>query len=581
MHFHIKLLSANKYLFEIRFEFTASSSSTVLQIPFWRPGRYEPGNFPRNYIDFACSDGIKAIAFRKMSAHQWTLDTQANQNVLVTYRLNADEVSAGNTYCDSSCALINPVNSLLYILGAESAGYTLHVELPQGWSTATSMRSVPSASSTPGTHTFIAANVQELMDSPILASGDMRNYTYLSDNINFHIHMVGYTPPNGTDIISDFKAITDTQIAFFGSFPYAEFRFLLLFMPESIRHGVEHEQSTVIVMGPSAKMNTLEMYRSLLSITSHELYHCWNVKYIRPEAWNPYDFTRSSPAREAYIAEGITTYMGEWMLWQAGLFDDDTYLASLSKLWSTHKNNEGRKHISLGDAAIDTWTDGYGGGAPERRVSIYNEGALLAFVCDALLVNESKGSKGLWSAMKGFYQRTVPSKGYREDDFWAALQRESGKIDWAAVRMAAVDQKNQLEDLVLQAATSMGLSTEQATKSTDTWWGARQVPQGADAHAVTVAAIAAGSPAETAGLWYGDIIETIDGLPAREWLDQASDTVLRTLKVTLVVRKRLRKRMLTLQPDGQEHAWDHSFVLLNPPVSGGNFEKWRHAADNL
>jgi predicted metalloprotease with PDZ domain len=261
------------------------------------------------------------------------------------------------------------------------------------------------------------------------------------------------------------------------------------------------------------------------------------------------------------------------MLWQAGVFTDDEFLEALTMHWERHMRNQGRFNLSLADASIDTWTDGYGGGAPERRISIYDEGALLALVCDAWIVNASQGQSGLWTAMRTLYADCNPAVGYSEDDFWNVLENAASSAQWAALRSAVVDGKGALEYYVLNALSMIGLQSkhESPKKSIEEWWGAGLNIQGTEAIAIW---IAPDSPAEACGLWYNNVVKTINGQAAATWINNATVSQIRNDTAYLSVRQGQHIRNLVLVPDGQPHCKSYVFEKddnSNPSL----FENWK------
>ena len=123
----------------------------------------------------------------------------------------------------------------------------------------------------------------------------------------------------------------------------------------------------------------------VIDIASHELVHTWNVKRLRPAEWMPYDFSRACPSRLGYVAEGVTTYLGDLFLLEAGVIGMEGWLARFEKLLTRHLWNPGRLQTSVADSSVQTWLDGYSIGVPHRRGNIYVEGAVLAFLCDVAL----------------------------------------------------------------------------------------------------------------------------------------------------------------------------------------------------
>ena len=204
-------------------------------------------------------------------------------------------------------------------------------------------------------------------------------------------------------MLQDFKLFIEYQIQLFGSFPHKAFLFLFQITPYRSYHGVEHHKSTVILLGPSYDIFK-NFYSELLGVSSHELYHVWNVKNIRPQEMAPYDFSRENYTQMGYVTEGVTTYMGDRILYESGVFSLNQYFEELQKLFQRHFHNDGRNHYSVAESSWDSWLDGYVAGAPARKVSIYVEGALISLICDAKIRKSTSYKKSLHDVMKSMYQ---------------------------------------------------------------------------------------------------------------------------------------------------------------------------------
>ena len=145
------------------------------------------------------------------------------------------------------------------------------------------------------------------------------------------------------------------------------------------------------------------LYNELLGISSHELYHVWNVKNIRPKTMSPYDFSKENYTHMGYVTEGVTTYMGDRILYESGVFSLEQYFLELEKLFQGHFHNDGRNHYPVSESSWDTWLDGYTGGIPGRKVSIYVEGALIALICDAKIRKETNHKSSLHDVLRSLY----------------------------------------------------------------------------------------------------------------------------------------------------------------------------------
>src|SRR6476469_7455228 len=189
-------------------------------------------------------------------------------------------------------------------------------------------------------------------------------------------------------------------------------------LPFKHYHGVEHNNSTVIVLGPAAQLMTEALYKELLGVSCHELFHTWNIKQIRPAEMLPYDFTRDNYFRTCYIAEGITTYYGEYLLARAWVRTAEQYFQELNIVLRKHFDDYGRFNLSLADASVDLWLDGYKPGVPDRKVSVYHKGALVALLLDLTLRRLSHHERSLDDVMRRLWlEFGQPGIGYTEDDY--------------------------------------------------------------------------------------------------------------------------------------------------------------------
>src|SRR6476659_10108647 len=198
----------------------------------------------------------------------------------------------------------------------------------------------------------------------------------------FFLHFVGECRPDFKKLKKDFRAFTKKQIEFWGDFPVQEYHFLFQVLPAKFYHGVEHQRSTVIAIGPGYAINSGSTYDDILGVSCHELFHTWNVKTIRPVEMHPYNLTRENYARTGYVYEGFTTYYGDKLLLNSKVFSVKQYFTTLQERLVKHFHNYGRYNLSVADSSWETWLDGYVPGAPYRKTSIYDEGNLVAFMLD-------------------------------------------------------------------------------------------------------------------------------------------------------------------------------------------------------
>ena len=389
-----------------------------LQLPTWRPGRYELGQFAQYMLRM---EGLTAAghwkSLQKTDLHRWQLEAGMNR---VRWSFQADTLNAGSTCIEPGLLYVNPVNCILYQPDNMDWGYDLTLAgIPEDWTLATAL---------PHTKlTLHAQDVQQVMDSPFMIAESLWHAQYEAGGVDFHIWAYGENTPNREQFIEDHQRFSESQIAHFKSFPTAFYHFIYLFPERETRHGVEHEDSTVITLGPSAKCLTQKGYDELIGIASHELYHAWNVKRIRPAEWMPYDFSQASPSSLGYIAEGVTTYMGDLFLFESGCIDLDGWCRRMEQLLMRHINNPGRLNMSVAASSYDTWLDGYKLGVSGRKGSIYVEGAVLAFLCDVRIMQLTEGKASLQTAMQLLWEQFGMQRiGLTAADYWSVLNEVAG-----------------------------------------------------------------------------------------------------------------------------------------------------------
>ena len=257
------------------------------QLPSWRPGRYELGNFSRNVQKWtAYSEKGEQLPYQKLTKDQWQVDTLGAKSVIISYNYYANKLDAGSTYLDEQQLYVNPVNCCMYVEGRMNEECMIEVELPTDYEIACGLKKT-------GKNSMMATCFDTFSESPFIASNSLQHDTYEVEGITFHLWFQGSCSPPFEKLKKDFTDFTQEQISCFGGFPCSEYHFLFQITPYKSYHGVEHNNSTVIMLG-SEKDVFEERYDDLLGISSHELYHTWNIKAIRPVEMLPYDYTQEN-----------------------------------------------------------------------------------------------------------------------------------------------------------------------------------------------------------------------------------------------------------------------------------------------
>lgn len=409
--YNISYKNPHKHL--IDFELITSTKNKEklqFQLSAWRPGRYELADFAQNIINWqAYNEKDEKLSFKKITKDLWEVECKNCNEIKIIYNFYANQLDAGACYLDEHQLYINPVHCMFYITDRINDEYHLKMNLPKNYTIASSMLQVGNVLKVKG--------YDLLAESPIICSDSLQHDSYIVSGITFNLWFQGKCQPNWKKLKKDFTAFTKSQINHFGGFPVDEYHYFFQITPFRSYHGVEHTKNTVLLLGPGNEIMD-KRYEDLLGVCSHELYHTWNIKAIRPIEMYPYDYTKENYFRTGFVAEGVTTYMGDLMLYNSGVFNWNEFVKTQNQNLERHLMNYGRFNLSVADSGFDNWLDGYKLGAPNRKTSIYPDAALCMLMVDIEIIKSSNGKNSLHSVMKELYQEfALKSRGYSENDF--------------------------------------------------------------------------------------------------------------------------------------------------------------------
>ena len=518
--------------------------STYLQLPAWRPGRYELGNFAKNIRNFSVQDAQgQPLPFRKVTKDRWEVPVADAETLTVTYEYYAGELNAGSTWLDEEQLYINFVNCLLYVEGQLEEPYQVTLALPKDYQVAGGL---PEARS----HVLEAPNFYQLAESPIIASAQLTHWQYAVDGHRFHLWFQGKCYLDEVTTLKKFEAFTREQMRIMGGFPTDDYHFLYHLLPYRAYHGVEHYNSTVIALGPTDQLREgSALYYDFLGVSSHELFHTWNIIRIRPREMMPYDYTRENYFPTGFVAEGITTYYGDLFLVRSGVLTRDEYFLELNKLLQRHFDNFGRFNHSLVDSSWDLWLDGYAPGVPDRKVSIYVKGALVSLILDLELRRCTEGEQSLDTLMQYLWDYFgKKERGYSLTNLQKLVSDLSGNElnDYFDRFIFGTEP---LEEKLNEVLRTVGcqLSVQESARPSERRFGLRT---GTGENALVVQKIAPNSPAARI-LSLGDKILAIDGLAPAD--DSGEGLLLHQTRVELSVLRQHRMKTLALETDKQSY----------------------------
>ena len=540
--YHLGWSQPNSHFLEIEMQLQSPDSTGVeVRIPAWRPGRYIIQNYAKNIIDFQAADATgKPLPFRKIDKGTWRIEAPASGQVIVRYKYYAHQLDAGSSFLDDTEAYINPITCFMYSPGREMQPVQLSIHKPEGWRIATAL---PRDSASGD---FTSENYHELVDNPILISPSFRLLSFKEKGARFDMAFQGEAHLDSTKIIADVRKIVAAQIDIMQVVPFAHYLFMYHLLPYDFGHGVEHKNSTSIVMGPADFANE-RFYRGFLSVTSHEFFHVWNVERIRPQALYYPDYSRENYTSTLWIYEGITSYFSGVAMLRAGFTQRDKYIQGWAGTFKSMDNTYARKLTSAAMVSWDAWTKGYGNAPPNAYYSFYSAGRLLGFLLDLQIRHVTKNKKALADVMQFLYANYAQKqRGVPEDGLQHTIEAITGKSFAAFFEDYVYGTKAINYNRFLEYA-GLELVKSKDEKSPPVFLGLRL--QNNDGQA-KIANVAPESPAFRAGLDIDDILLAFDG---RRVNAENMTMLLKqyaagdTLRVTIFHRERLRTLPVVLE----------------------------------
>ncbi len=512
--YSVNFTEAQHHVIEVELWIKRSGQGLELVFPVWTPGSYMVREYTRNIESIAASvcdriGGAKLnrLPVRRHGKNRWRIGGDVdNQTVCVSYRLYCREMSVRTNWVESDYGFLTGAATFPYVEDERDTPITLQLQLPEHWSqVATSLRKIEPLDR------FVrlaAVDFDEVVDAPIVCGKfEVREFE-AGGQPHFLVNVGGDQLWDLARATRDTHTIVERHQQFWGSVPYEHYWFLNL-NTES-RGGLEHDNSTVLMCSRWA-MHRRETYLDWLALVSHEFFHTWNVRRLRPKALQHYDYEAEQFVEELWIAEGITSYFDDLALVRTGLCSRDEYLARLTKTVQAVQASPGRLVQDLRNASWDTWTKHYrpDENSGNSRISYYLKGAVVAWMLDVQLQQLSDFNVGLADVMRLLWQRHCKT-GYTLEDFEQIVEELGtlGLRQWlhAAVREASeIDYTTALQWLGLQ------FKAEDSAKKTNfakVWIGSQST--GSEGK-LMVRNVLRDSPSDRAGMNVDDELIALDG----------------------------------------------------------------------
>jgi predicted metalloprotease with PDZ domain len=371
-------------------------------LPTWTPGSYLIREYARHVQDVAAEAGDQPASWQKIDKQTWRVQTNGADHVSLRYRVYGNELTVRTNHVDDTHAHVIPAATFMYVADATNQPLTVTVRAPEAWNVATGLDSNPQPL-TPNSQ-FVADNYDHLIDSPF-EIGQHRALPFEVDGKRHRIVVWGHGNEDDARLVADTQKIVQAARDFWGELPYDHYTFFLLLGGKSAGGGLEHRNSTSLLL-PRFIFKPDRSCERFLTLTSHEFFHVWNVKRLRAQGLGPFDYTGETYTTLLWAMEGITEYYTDLLLVRAGLLTPKRYLERLADDIVTLQTTPGRQMQSLECASFDAWIKFY---RPDENsintsVSYYLKGAVVAALLDLEIRRRTIGERSLDDVMCHLYQ---------------------------------------------------------------------------------------------------------------------------------------------------------------------------------
>jgi predicted metalloprotease with PDZ domain len=503
----ISLANAEQHLVEVQIILPGGLAQRDLQLPVWN-ALYQVRDFAQ-YVNWvrAKDRAGHAIAVRELDKSRWQI-SGAQAGAIVEYQIFLDSPGPFGVQFNAHHAFLNLAQVLIYPVDARNEAMVVRFsQVPEGWHIATPLTAMPEGR-------FSAENYDRLVDSPV-EIGNFKESDFEEGGVHYRVIVdaepVDYDMEKLTAVL---HKIVAAATSWMDDRPFDSYIFFYHFPHGPGGGGMEHAYSNAIALNAEALVKAPEV---LPSVTSHEFFHLWNVKRIRPQTLEPIDYARENYTRALWFSEGCTSTAADFIELRAGLIDEAHFEQGLAAGIGELERRPAHLTQSAEESSLNAWLEGdayYR--RPERSISYYNKGELLGITLDLAVREASHGQASLREVFQWLNQNYAKkgrffadSDGVRE----AAEAVSHADLGWFFTKYVAGTEEIPWNDFF----RGVGLHLTQASNATaDAGFVASRNFDGP----VTVASVAAGSDAERAGLQVGEAVLEINGKMAAQEFSQ-------------------------------------------------------------
>jgi len=502
IHYKLGMSQPWTHLFEVEVSYSGlprSGETFDLLLPVWRSGRYVVFDFAGDVQEFSAQDGKGSpLGWEKTDKMSWRIRKGSSTTVTATYKVYANEVNQRTKEMNDQGAFLDGSAVFMYADKYRGLPLTLTVTPYRDWHVTTGLENAKGTKNTLTSPTY-----DYLIDCPLFV-GNQLDVEFEAGGKPHVLSVLGEGNYDTKIMVKDITKLVEANKELWGSLPYQRYVFMLHVSP---RHGggTEHINSTAMGTRPWGFTNT-NSYNGFLGLVSHEYFHTWNVKQIRPKGISPYDWTKENYTKELWVSEGTTSYYTSRMMMRAGLSTPARYVDQLPGQIQGDRQKPGNKLQSATESSFDAWIKYWKQNeqAFNAETDYYDRGSDISLFLDLEIRNRSDNKASLDNVMKAMYERFPwNGTGFTVDDFRKVCDEFAGSSLKQFFDEHVYGTKPlEWEKVLLYAGLEAKSKTEQKA-----WFGAFI---GGEPPRIRWQ-VAAGSPAYIAGLDLNDEIIALNG----------------------------------------------------------------------
>ena len=566
IHYCVHAHDVHGHLFGVTLRIAQPAAIQRVSLPVWILGSYMVREFSKQLIGLRASQGKKNIEVTQINKNTWQIVCDTAQTLNLQYQVHAHDNSVRTAWLDAHRGFFNATSLCLQVDGQHDATHVLELQPhqhAQDWKVATGL--VPVKVDRKGFGTYSAPNYDILADTPV-EMGAFWSGHFTAMGVE-HEFVVAGAPPtlDGSRLLKDTQAICETICSFWhgnkrSQIPFERYVFMLNAVGDGYG-GLEHHNSTALICQrsdlPRLSSDTVtkpsDGYTTLLGLISHEYFHTWNVKRLRPAEFTRYDYAKENYTELLWFFEGFTSYFDDKLLRRSGLIDDAQYLRLLNKTINQVLQTPGRKVHTVAQSSFEAWTKYYlqDANSPNLTVSYYTKGALVALCLDLSLRQHGvrNHSVTLDDVMRALWKRCKAGP-MQEADLLEVLKELTGR-SWRSELNAWVHSTRELP--LEKLLTAHGVTIHHDPAQLAQALGLRVVEE----RGVLIKQVLNNSPAHSAGFAPADEWLGIEANSSMWRLQKLDDVLLYAgwgKKVTALISRdrRILRIPLTL-PKAKEH----------------------------